>query len=69
MCGDFEMSDAAFKSAPYAGYTTDQLRQMASAGGICLPMLDELNRRDRVARGDRSVMTSGERLNHKRTAS
>jgi hypothetical protein len=68
------MSDAAFKSAPYPGHTSSELRAFiakahgdAAALGVDMSeriskMNDELNRRVKVASGDRSVMTDGERL-------
>lgn len=65
------MSDSAFKSAPFSGFTTDQLRARVAAderGETNLPdatyngMVAEIARREAVARGDVSVMTPGERL-------
>lgn len=59
------MSDSAFKSAPFAGYTTDELR--AFLAGNPLPsaienMRREIARREAVANGDYSQATDGERL-------
>lgn len=58
--------DAAFATAAYSGYTTDELRQMLRTRPTCLPMWDELHRRERVEAGDMSVATPGERLVHAR---
>lgn len=67
------MSDSAFKTAAYPGYTTAQLRAFIADpdGGsqennkaIADAMTAEVLRRDRVAAGDVSVMTNGERLRH-----
>lgn len=57
--------DSAFKSAKFAGYTTDELK--AFLAGNPLPsaidnMRAELTRREKVAAGDMSVATDGERL-------
>jgi hypothetical protein len=63
------MSDAAFKSAPYAAYTTTQLRiyikepQELNEETVA-KMQAEVDRREKVAAGDWSVMTDGERLRH-----
>lgn len=55
--------DSAFKTAAYSGYTTDQLRQMVSRpSASARAMWAEIDRRERVAAGDVSVMTAGERL-------
>lgn len=60
--------DAAFNTAAYPGYTTDQLRDMLAKGRIERAVEDriasELDRRARVAAGDVSAMTPGERLRH-----
>lgn len=71
------MSDAAFRSAKYPGYTTAQLKQVLidSKGGDVrgitedhrFEMADEIARRSKVADGDVSVMTSGERLRFARS--
>lgn len=59
--------DSAFATAPYSGYTTDQLRQMVSRPSAnAAKMWAEIERRERVAAGDVSVMTPGERLRHVR---
>lgn len=61
------MSDAAFKSAPYASYTTMQLctfirePQQLNAETVA-KMQAEVDRRAKVAAGDWSVMTSSEKL-------
>ncbi len=69
------MSDAAFKSAPYPGLTLEQLRAAAAkhddantaqSAQTFRKMSAEIERRERVAAGDRSVMTDGERLRHSR---
>lgn len=55
--------DSAFKTAAYSGYTTDQLRQMVSRPSAnARAMWAEIDRRERVAAGDMSVATPGERL-------
>jgi len=54
--------DSAFDTAPYSGYTTDELRLMLRTRPGCLPIIDEVYRRERVLEGDVSVMTPGERL-------
>jgi hypothetical protein len=59
--------DSAFDTAPYPGYTTDELRQMLRTRPGCLPIWDEVHRRERVEAGDVSVMTPGERLRFVRT--
>jgi len=59
--------DSAFATAAYPGYTTDELRQMLRTRPSCLPIWDELHRRERVAAGGVSVMTPGERLRHVRS--
>ena len=56
------MSDAAFKTAPYAAYTTAQLRAFIAEGRGNDVMAAEITRRERRDAGDRSVMTPGERL-------
>lgn len=62
------MSDAAFKTAPYAGYTTDQLSDAAHAAtrrddtATADKMRQEIYRRGRVASGDMTDATPGERL-------
>jgi len=62
--------DAGFKSAAFPGYTTDELK--AFLAGNPLPsavenMKAEIERRERAAAGDTSVMTDGERLRFVRT--
>lgn len=70
------MSDAAFKTAPFASYTTRQLQEFIDTTVPCTDdqyekneaMEREIVRRAKVAAGDVSVMTDGERLRHgKRT--
>ncbi|MEI9402324.1 hypothetical protein [Mesorhizobium argentiipisi] len=60
------MSDTAFKSAPYASYTTIELARAADAPRLStaerIRMLDEISRRERVEAGDMDSMTPGERL-------
>lgn len=60
------MSDAAFKSAPYPGCTTAQLREFVADPDrdpiSAEVMRREIERREMVAAGDVSVMTPGERL-------
>jgi sporulation-control protein spo0M len=57
--------DSAFKAAPYSGYTTDELRQMVSRPSAkAREMWAEIDRRERVAAGDVSVMTAAERLRY-----
>lgn len=58
------MSDAAFKSAPFAGYTTKELEvRMINADDVtAAKMRAEIERRAKRDAGDRSVMTPGERL-------
>ena len=65
------MSDAAFKTAAFPGYTTAQLRAFIDKEHAFethmeddkyYAMCAELERRERVAGGDVSVMTDGERL-------
>lgn len=58
--------DAAFKTAPFSGYTTAQLTRFLNVGAMddakANAMAAELVRREAVASGDRSKMTPGERL-------
>ena len=59
------MSDAAFATAAYPAYTTAQLEAAMERGVDDVTktkMVAEISRRARVADGDRSVMTPGERL-------
>jgi hypothetical protein len=57
------MSDSAFKSAPYSGYTSQELRAFISNGSVkAEAMLAEIKRRNEVASGDMSRATDGERL-------
>lgn len=58
------MSDAAFKTSAFPGYTTQQLRDWAPSRpeGIRRQMEAEIARRARRDAGDVSVMTPGERL-------
>jgi hypothetical protein len=58
-----KMADAAFPTAKYPAYTTAQLESFVAAGNAnAAAMSAEIARRARVAAGDRSVMTAGERL-------
>jgi hypothetical protein len=60
------MSDAAFKTAAYPAYTSAELvgfiHDENTADDTRAKMEAELTRRERVAEGDVSVMTAGERL-------
>lgn len=60
------MSDAAFKTAPYAAYTTDHLRAVVDHIGADSATRDkmarEIARRAEVAAGDMTNATPGERL-------
>lgn len=60
------MSDAAFKSAPFPGYTTQHLRDYAPGcpEGVRRQMEAEIARREKRDAGDVSVMTDGERLHY-----
>ena len=66
------MSDTAFKTAAFPGYTTKELQDMVDE---CMAMnispnpviVAEITRRARAAEGDQSVMTQGERLRFLRT--
>lgn len=63
------MSDAAFKTGAYPAYTIDELKAFVAEGrepSIAAAMTAEIARRDRVAAGDVSAMTPGERLRHSR---
>lgn len=59
------MADAAFTTARYPGHSTDELKAAIEAGrdenGW---MAEEIARREKVAAGDVSVMTPGERLRY-----
>jgi hypothetical protein len=60
--------DSAFKTAPYSGYTTDQLRQMVSKPSAkAREMWAEIERREAVAAGDMTRATAGERLRYVQT--
>lgn len=64
------MSDAAFKTGKYPGYSTAQLREFVAeqndrSPGITVAMQAEIARREAVAAGDTSQMTPGERLRHR----
>lgn len=57
------MADAAFRNAKYPAYTTDELKAFLAEGRDGEGhMAAEIDRRERVAAGDVSVMTDGERL-------
>ena len=58
--------DVAFKSKPFPGFTTAELRASVAAGTASLLVIKEVERRDRVASGDVSSMTDAERLRHAR---
>jgi hypothetical protein len=60
------MSDAAFKTAAFPGYTTHELIYSAPSRpyDIRHQMEAEIERRMRVKAGDVSVMTPAERLRH-----
>ncbi len=64
------MSDAAFKSAPYAGYITNELREWlrrphsGMTEEVTVRVYHEVERREKVAAGDVSVMTDGECLRY-----
>ena len=63
------MSDAAFKSAPFAGHTSAELQAAVNRGeDPRLAMRHEIARRAQRDAGDVSVMTPGERLRHARKA-
>lgn len=67
------MADAAFKTAPYAGYTTDQLSDAAHAATrrddtvTADKMRQEIYRRERVKSGDMTDAFPGERLRYARS--
>ncbi len=59
------MSDSAFKSAPYSGYTTKELEAFVAANRTTSNisrLKAEIARRAAVAAGDFSNSTDGERL-------
>lgn len=60
------MADAAFKTAPYAAYTTDQLRAVIANGNGTEKMVAEIERRAKRDAGDVSVMMPAERLRYAR---
>ena len=53
---------AAFNTAPYTAYTTAQLNAAVAEGRGNEKMVGEIARRAKVAEGDLSVATPGERL-------
>lgn len=59
--------DAAFKTAAYPGYTTNQLREIMIDGRGNNIIAAEIIRREKAIAGDISVMTVGERLRFLRT--
>jgi hypothetical protein len=59
------MSDAAFATAKFPTYTTKQLTAFIAEGrDLSGSMANEITRRAKVADGDFSVMTPGERLRY-----
>lgn len=60
------MSDSAFKSAPFSGYTTEELLASIARNNdkIGNHMQAEVDRRVKVKAGDITVMTPGERLRY-----
>jgi hypothetical protein len=62
------MSDSAFKTAAYPSFTTQQLEAFIAdpkVSPITREVMEaEIVRRAKVAAGDWSVMTAGERLRH-----
>lgn len=59
------MSDSAFKSAPFPGLSTAELRLAVSRGSSkAVEIQAEIDRREKAAAGDTSVMTAGERLRY-----
>ena len=72
--GEEGMSDSAFQTGAYPGFTLAELEakvDRAEVNGQTAPaaMVAEIARRKRVRAGDRSVMTPGERLRTARAAS
>lgn len=70
------MSDSAFKTAAYPGFTTKQLEEMYAEkssivgfGEVAEKIQAELDRRYAAKAGDVSVMTPGERLRFHKTGS
>lgn len=61
------MSDAAFKTAAFPGYTTNELRAAVAEGRGNETIVREIARREKALAGDTSVMTDGERLRFART--
>ncbi|TIW56699.1 MAG: hypothetical protein E5V54_11310 [Mesorhizobium sp.] len=60
--------DNAFKTAPFAAYTTKQLQIAIVAGSQASDRMHaEIARRARVEAGDVEVMTPGERLRFAKT--
>lgn len=53
---------STFNTAPYPAYTTAQLQAAVDAGRGNEKMVGEIARRAKVAAGDLSVATPGERL-------
>lgn len=65
------MADAAFKTGAYPAYTIDELKAFVAQvrePSIAAVMTAEIARRERVAAGDISAMTPGERLRHSKRA-
>jgi hypothetical protein len=59
--------DAGFKSAPYPGYTTHELKAALVTNPDNTRMATEITRRAKRDAGDWSVMTDGERLHRAQT--
>lgn len=64
------MSDAAFKTAAYPAYSTNELREWlrrphsGMTEEVTTRVYREVERREKVAAGDVSVMTDGEKLRY-----
>jgi len=56
------MSDSAFPTGRFPGYTVAELEAAIAAGRGGADMLVEIERRNRAAAGDISMMTPSERL-------
>ncbi len=61
------MADSAFKPGAYPGFTIAELQAFIEQGRPnAAAMQAEIERRGKVAAGDTSVMTDGERLRYAR---